>query len=120
MRWDYEKVNQNTNVEFCPSCDNTGVITGHIVFGLPTWFDEHPEERKALGWIKHIHPDKPEYNKQTQFLLVGSKVIDEYTVEDYYIVKEKSEEMLVAEELCNAGDGTGIAFVGGHWYEQIH
>lgn len=119
MRWEYEKVGDDADVQVCPSCDQTGAITGQIVFGLKAWFDEHPEERKALGWIKHIFPDRPDYNKQTQFLLVGTKIVDDFTVEDYYVVKDKSEEMLVAEELCNAGDGTGISFIGGHWYEQI-
>ena len=90
MKWEYEKVDENANVHYCPGCDESGKITGHIIFGLPIWFDEHPEERKTLGWIKHIHPDKPDYDKQRQFLLVGAKAIDEYTIEDYYIVKDKS------------------------------
>lgn len=117
MNWDYRKVNENANLEYCPTCDQTGKITGRIIFGLPVWFDEHPEERKALGWIKHIHPDKPEYDKQTQFLITGTRQIDEYTIEDYYIIADKSEEMMVAEEL-SVNDG-GIFFLGGRWYEQI-
>lgn len=100
-RWYYEKMDQNNDIKHCPNNDYDGSITGHIIVDLPTWFDENPEIRKQLGWIKHIVPDKDEvdYNKQSQFLTTSTEVIDEYTVRDTYHVMDKSEEMMLLEEM---------------------
>lgn len=104
-KWEYEKLDENGKIKYCPINDYDGKITGHIVFGVKAWFDENPEERKRLGWVKHIHHDTKniEYNKRTQYLKRGTKQIDEYTVEDAYHVMDKSEEMMRLEELTRGG-----------------
>lgn len=101
-KWDYQKVDENGKIKWAPMNDYDGKTTGHIVFGVKAWFDEHPEERKALGWIKHIRHDTKDivYNKRTQYLVPSIKNIDEYTVEDEYHIMDKSEEMMRLEELC--------------------
>lgn len=103
--------------------DVDGSITGHIVMDVFAWFDENPEERKRLGWIKHIYYDKTEdtgveFNRQTQFSVITQKEIDEYTVEDVYHVVDKSEEQLLFEQMLSIANGyetsvDGITFVGG-------
>ena len=110
----YEKY-ENGEVIHCPMDDKDGSICGHIVIGLPRWFDENPEERIRLGWIKHITHDTDEidYNRQTQFLLRSTKTVDEYTVEDEYHVRDKSEEQMVFEEQLEIawGESGGMLFV---------
>lgn len=120
MYWTYEKYDEETGeVKHCPERDNEGEITGKIIIGLKAYFDENPEERIALGWIKHIHyenadpytgrpkdPQFPEYDYQTQYLTRHIQWIDEYTCEDLYTPIDKSEEMLRLEELMSyRGDG---------------
>ena len=55
MSWTYEKLNDDYKVKDCPLNDLDGKITGKKIWGLKLWFDEHEDERKALGWVKHIH-----------------------------------------------------------------
>jgi len=104
-KWNYEKLDENNKIKFCPMNDYDGKITGHIVFGVKAWFDENPEERKRLGWVKHIYHDMKEieYNKRTQYLQKSIKQIDEYTVEDVWHVMDKSEEMMRLNELTRGG-----------------
>ena len=104
-KWNYEKLDENNKIKFCPMNDYDGKITGHIVFGVKAWFDENPEERKRLGWVKHIYHDMKEieYNKRTQYLQKYIKQIDEYTVEDVWHVMDKSEEMMRLNELTRGG-----------------
>lgn len=99
--WTYEKLDENYEVKSCPMNDTDGKITGQIIIGLPQWFDENPEERKRLGWIKHIHHEEKDvdYNKQTQYVVCATREIDEYTIEDVYHVLDKSEEMFLFEEM---------------------
>lgn len=112
----YEKINDDYSIKNCPANDLDGSITGHFVMNVKAWFDEHPEERKRLGWIKHIlHDEKDiDYNRQTQYLLKSVRVIDEYTVEDVFNVVDKSEEMMRLEELLEVVGsgvmGTGFLF----------
>ena len=103
MDYFYEKLNDKGEVQRCPLDDKDGSICGHIVIGLPRWFDENPEERIRLGWIKHIthDTDEIEYNKQTQFLTKQVNQIDDYTIEDVYHVLDKSEEQLLFEEMLS-------------------
>lgn len=100
----YEKFDENGKVTYCPGNDYDGSITGHIVMNVKAWFDENPEARKRLGWIKHIHHSSRdiEYNPDTQRIVWSKKKIDEYTIEDEYHVVDKSEEMLRLEELLSA------------------
>ena len=101
-KWHYEKLDpESGKIKYAPINDPTGEITGHHVFGLTAWFDEHPEERKALGWVKHLHKETKdiEYNRQTQYLVKSVRIIDAYTVEDEYHVMDKSEEMMRIAEL---------------------
>lgn len=101
-KWSYQKLDTETGkIKYAPINDFDGSVTGHIVYGVSAWFDENPEERKRLGWVKHIqHETKDiEYNKRTQYLVKSVKQIDEYTVEDEYHVMDKSEEMMRLEEL---------------------
>ena len=120
--WGYERLNEKyereaINGEYHNDAD--GKITGHIVINVKAWFDENPEERIRLGWIKHIHPSTKdiEYNKQSQYLIASVRVIDEYTIIDEYHVMDKSEEQMRLEELMGGteyGDD-GITFYGGEY-----
>lgn len=98
--WQYEKLQEDGKVKTVAINHNDfdGKITGHIVFGVKEWFDENPEERIRLGWVKHImhNVDKLgiQYNKQTQYLQKVKKIIDQYTYEDEYRVLDKTEEMM--------------------------
>ncbi len=102
----YEKLDENQKLISCPHKDTDGSITGHIVFGVPQYFDENPEERIRLGWVKHILKSRQEveYDPQTQYLVKSIRQIDEHTVEDEYHVMEKSEEMLWLEELLTVAN----------------
>lgn len=116
-KWEYEKLDENNKIKFLPINDYDGKVTGHIVFNVKAWMDENPEERKRLGWVKHIHHDTKdiEYNKRTQYLKRSTKQIDEYTIEDVWHVMDKSEEMMRLEELTRSGfwgDDDGIVFGG--------
>ena len=105
MTWTYEKLDENYDVITCPVNDHDGSVTGHIVFGVKQWFDENPEERIRRGWIKHNHFTKEEiqarytFDSQSQYLLARTRQVDEYTVEDEYYVMDKSEEMMLLEEM---------------------
>ena len=105
-KWTYEKLDENGKIKAVPINDFDGSVTGHIVFGVKAWFDENPEERKRLGWIKHIHKETKdiEYNRRTQYLVRSIRQIDEWTVEDEYHIMDKSEEMMRLEELTRGGD----------------
>ncbi len=109
-KWEYEKLDENNKIKYLPMNDYDGKITGHIVFGVKAWFDENPEERRRLGWVKHIHHDTNdiEYNKRTQYLKRSTRQIDEFTVEDEWHILDKSEEMMRLEELTR----------GGIWYDD--
>ena len=111
MDWSYEKLTEQYELKTCPTNDYDGSVTGHIVYNVPAWFDENPEERKRLGWIKHIRHSKEEireivggWNPQTQNLVTTLKQIDEWTVEDTYHVLDKSEEQLLFEEMLAVSD----------------
>lgn len=120
-KYDEEKQRMEQVSHFTNDVD--GSITGHRVMDVASWFDENPEERKRLGWIKHIWYDKPEdtgveFNQQTQFYVIETRTIDEYTVEDVYHVKDKSEDQLLFEQMLSiANNGYegygGITFIGG-------
>ena len=116
MDWRYEKPLENGNgVRYAPVNDTDGSVTGKIVMNLKAWFDENPEERIRLGWIKHISYSPEEikqrwpYNPQTQTLIECPRQIDEYTIEDGYTVIDKSEEMLRLEEMISVLQ-PGVAF----------
>lgn len=118
--WTYEKVNADSGLDSCPVNDLDGSVTGHIVFCVKQWFDENPDERIRLGWVKHILREEPEYNPQTQFLTKTTRRVDDNTIEDVYHVIDKSEEMMLLEEVLetmgiNAGytQYGGITFFGG-------
>lgn len=100
-KWHYEKLDEKGVVELAPMDDADGKITGHHVFGLKAWFDENPERRIELGWIKHIeHSTKDvEYDHATQYLQRQIRTIDAYTVEDEYYIMTYSEEQLRLKEL---------------------
>ena len=117
QKWYYEKLDEEGKIKRCPVNDPKGEITGKFIVNLPAYFDENPEERIRLGWIKHIehYPKEVEYNRQTQYLQRGYKQIDEYTIEDEYYVLDKTEEMLLLEEMLEAvgyAGGGSITFVG--------
>lgn len=116
-RWSYEKLDEQGNVKWLPTNDDKGEITGKYIIGLKEYFDENPEEARRLGWIKHIqhNADSVEYNKQTQYIEKFYERIDEFTIEDKYNVFDKTEEMMLLEELLESVghvDG-GIVFVDG-------
>lgn len=105
--WLYEKIDEEGKLKHCPINDYDGKVTGKIVFGVAFWFDENPEERKRLGWTKHItHNPKDlnlDYDPVTQYLVKSVDIIDEYTVEDHYHVMDKSEEQMRLSELLDHG-----------------
>lgn len=115
----YEKLNEDLVPVRCPSNDADGKITGKFIIGLKEYFDENPEERKRLGWIKHIKytndeiKEKWPHNAQTQYLMRTTKQIDPYTIEDEYHVADKSEEMMLLEDLLESVNrfGSGIVFI---------
>lgn len=116
QKWYYEKLNEEGNIKRCPMNDSKGEITGKFILNLPAYFDENPEERIRLGWIKHIehYPKEVEYDHQAQYLQKTVKQIDDFTVEDEYVVFDKTEEMLLLEEMldCVNWGGSGIVFAG--------
>ena len=119
-KWRYEKLDEKGHVKYAPPNDPDGKITGRHVFGLKAWFDENPEERIRLGWIKHItHETKDiDYDRATQYLVNATKRIDDYTVEDDWKVMDMSEEqMRLAEISINAFDGfaDSVLVWGGDW-----
>ena len=105
LKWRYEKLDEKGRVRSAPLNDPDGKITGHHVFGLRAWFDENPEERKRLGWIKHItHSTKDiEYDKTCQYLVNSPKTVDAYTVEDDWKVLDMSEEQMRLAEINHNG-----------------
>lgn len=115
QRYYYEKYDaENGERRYCPMNDENGEITGKCIIGLKEWFDENPEERKRLGWVKHITHRPTEligYDSQTMYALRSVLQIDEYTIEDVYHLVEKSEEMMLFEEMYAALQESGI--VGG-------
>ena len=125
MGWRYEKLDEDMKLKTLPTNDFDGKITGKIVFGLKAWMDENPEERKRLGWIKHIYYSNKEikkrwpYDHHTQYLKRIEKKIDDYTIEDDYRVMQKSEDMMLLQELLPAVQGgdtwiddeTGVSFI---------
>lgn len=122
QRWYYEKLDEDFKVKHCPMNDYDGSITGLkgcAVLGVKQWFDENPEERIRLGWIKHIEhsPKDIEYNKGSQYLVKGIREIDPFTVEDVYNIFDKSEEQMALEELLEGVDmyGDGIVIMGEDW-----
>lgn len=119
MAWQYEKLQEDGQIKTISGDfhnDPDGKLTGHVVMNVKAWFDENPEERKRLGWIKHITGDasKVEFNKQTQFLSKSTRQIDPYTIEDQFYVLDKSEEQLAFEEMLAVANGGefGITFFG--------
>lgn len=114
MTWTYEKLDEDLKRKSLPTNDTDGKITGRIVFGLKAWMDENPEERKRLGWIKHVHWEKKELderwpcNHRNQYRLLSPKYVDEYTIEDDYHIIDKTEELMLLEEMLQTVDGGRI------------
>lgn len=103
-----------------PSNDNNGSITGKCVLNLLAYFDENPEEWRRCGFTRIIdHYDEmlDKYDPQTQFLVMEIKSVDEQTIEQVYNVVDKSEEMLLFEELFIA---SGIGLSPYHYARAIH
>lgn len=125
MNHDYMRLKEDGTIEHCPTYDYDGSVTGKIVVNVKAYFDENPEERKRLGWIQHntltkdeIAEQVGEWDRQRQRLVRSLKTIDEWTVQDEYHVMDKSEEMMLMEEIAQASDSmgfmdTGIVFFGG-------
>ena len=116
--WYYEKLDEDLKIKHAPYHDIDGKVTGKHIINLKAYFDENPEERIRLGWIKHIqltHKEIKEqypHNLMTHFVMTTTKPIDEYTVEDEYHIVEKSEEMLRFEELNSMSWGENIVTFG--------
>lgn len=109
MHWHYEKIDENGKLKSINNYQNDtdGKITGRFVVNVKAWFDEHPEEAIARGWTKHItwtteeQDEKWPHNEGTEYLSRSIKRIDDHTVEDDYVVMQKSEAQLALEELSN-------------------
>ena len=112
MEYKYEKLDENYRKRYCPLNDYDGSITGtgKCIIGLKAWFDENPEERKRLGWIKHYYykdademrEDYPEFLPAQHYAVQYTEEIDEYTVKDSYRIIEKTDEMLELEEMLES------------------
>ena len=117
IEWYYEKLDEKGRIKMAPRDDPEGKITGRHVFNLKAWLDENPEERKRLGYIKHIiHKTKDiEYNRATQYLVNSLKRIDDWTVEDDWKVMDMSEEQMRLAELNpnTAWDDYDVVWYGG-------
>jgi len=114
-KWKYEKLNEKGEVDSVVDYTNDAdaKYTGKHIINVKAYFDENPEERIRLGWTKHIFYEKPnvEYNKQTQFVSISQRQVDEYTIEDVYHVMDKSEEQMAFEEMLELADrGSVISF----------
>lgn len=109
-RYTYEKLEDGKIKTLPPHDPNGKILPGRHIMNLKEWMDENPEERKRMGWIKHIHKDEREieYNRQTQYLQRYYNKIDDYTIEDVYIVMDKAEEMMLLEEELDS-----IGYMGG-------
>lgn len=125
MHHDYMRLKEDGTIEHCPTYDYDGSVTGKIVVNVKAYFDENPDERIRLGWVKHnmlnrdeIAEQVGEWDRQRQRLVRSLKTIDEWTVQDEYHVMDKSEEMMLMEEIAQASDSMGlmgseIVFFGG-------
>ena len=116
----YERL-EDGKIRTAPLNDMNGKITGQCIYGLRAWLDEHPAERKALGYVKHIRHDARdiEFNHQTQYIVTATRQVDEWTIEDELHVMDKSEEMMRLEELAGRIGymDDGIHFYGGEFIE---
>lgn len=107
MNWNYERLDKDYKIELLPVHDLKGEYTGKPVINLKSWMDEHPAERKAQGWIKHIEysakeiKEKWPHNPKTQNLFKMTRQVDRFTVEDDYKILDKSEEQLALEEILS-------------------
>lgn len=107
MQHKYEKLTADGKYQYCPANDFDGSVTGHIVINVRAWFDENPEERKRLGWIKHLYyesdaelkKDLPDWDPASQLLVKGTRRIDDYTIQDEYHVIDKTDEIMELEEM---------------------
>ena len=116
---------EDGKVKVCPMNDYDGKITGKIIFNVPAYFDENPDEARRLGWTLHKTRDMKDIKKlvdwdpRTQYLVTTMRQVDEWTVEDVYHVADKSEEMLLREELGTAHTyySGGIEFESFDWGE---
>lgn len=117
-RYDYEKlVDGKLQTVGDYTIDGDKSITGKYIINVKAYFDENPSERIRLGWTKHIHPDcELIYNKQTHYLVVLQKQVDDYTIIDEYHALQKSEEMLELEEML---DSIGVFYDGADDYDGI-
>lgn len=113
-KWDAE----NNKVIYCPTDDKDGSVTGKFYLNIPKHFDEDPEDRIRLGWIKHIihSEDEVEYNKQTQFIVWTTKQIDPYTIEEEPHVMTKSEDQLAFEEMLSVASWGSVRVGGGFMF----
>ena len=104
MSYIYEKLEEDGSITSLPQDDKDGAITGKCVLNVRAYFDENPEERKRLGWIKHIQHTSDEllgFDPVTQFVVRGVKTVDEYTIEDTLHALPKSEDQLAFEEMLS-------------------
>ncbi len=109
MQYRYERIDENNKLQYCPLNDYDGSIskTGNCIIGLKMWFDENPEIRKSLGWVKHWYYENakevkeavPEYDPTQHYLVPSTKMIDEYTAQDEYHIIPKTDEMMELEEM---------------------
>ena len=131
MTYRYEKMDENLKLISCPMDDKDGSVTKQAIvypdgtvgykciLNVPKFFDENPEIRKSLGWVKHISYSDEEIKErwphtQSQYLVQSTKQVDEFTVEDEYHVLNKSEEMMLFEEMLStvmSFSGDGIIFM---------
>ena len=125
MVWRYERLDENGKYQYCPANDPTGEVTGHIVINVKAWFDENPEERKRLGWVKHLYyesneeflADYPDFDPALQYAVCGTRIIDEWTIADAYDIMDKTDDMKELEamfEVMGLYVPSGLVQLDGH------
>lgn len=115
LEWQYERLKEDGSIQIISSDftnDTDRKITGKIVMNVKAYFDENPDEWKRLGFTRHIlhQPKEIEFNPQTQFVVMSTKQVDEYTIEDTLFVIDKSEEQLAFEEMLAVCERDTITF----------
>ena len=104
MAVEFVKMNASGQLTVCPLNDYDGKVTGKIIIGLNSWFDEHPAERISAGWRKRYVADKPEYDINTQYLApVDAEVAEggETVISRSWAVMPMSEEMIEQNVIIN-------------------
>lgn len=109
IEYEYKRFDEDGDLEYAPSCDYDGKITGKIIYNLHQYFEENPEEYIRLGYTKYIlNENYPIDYKGNQLVLTEYKNIDEHTIKAIYHVIDAPEERILIDQLLNSPGGGNI------------